>query len=120
MMKGVKGTLASPFMNPTSAPLMTPSPLTPSTQTPSTMTVSTLLPFALSPSIMTPNTLTPSPITSTTSPSTGFPSLSPSSVFIMSTVVGTGTASYSGDGNVASSATLYTPYAIAFDASGKP
>lgn len=90
MMKGVKGTLASPFMNPTSAPLMTPSPLTPSTTT------------------------------STTSPSTGFPSLSPSSVFIISTAVGTGTASYSGDGNVASSATLYTPYAIAFDASGKP
>ncbi len=38
---------------------------------------------------------------------------------IISTVVGTGTSSFSGDGGVATSATLYNPYGVALDASGK-
>ena len=38
---------------------------------------------------------------------------------IISTIAGTGIASYSGDGGAATSATLYYPYGVAVDASGK-
>ena len=38
---------------------------------------------------------------------------------IISTIAGTGTASYSGDNGVATSATLFYPYGIAVDASGR-
>ena len=38
---------------------------------------------------------------------------------IITTIVGTGTASYSGDGGAATSATLYYPYGVALDASGR-
>ena len=38
---------------------------------------------------------------------------------IIYTVAGTGTASYSGDGGDATSAALYTPYALVVDVSGR-
>ena len=37
---------------------------------------------------------------------------------IISTVAGTGTAGYSGDGGTATTATLYAPAGLVFDASG--
>ncbi len=37
---------------------------------------------------------------------------------IISTIAGTGTTSFSGDGVAATSATLYYPYGVALDASG--
>ena len=38
---------------------------------------------------------------------------------IISTIAGTGTGSYSGDNGAATSATLYYPYGVALDASGR-
>ena len=38
---------------------------------------------------------------------------------IITTIAGTGTASYSGDNGEATSATLYDPYGLALDASGR-
>ena len=38
---------------------------------------------------------------------------------IISTIAGTGTTSYSGDGGAATSATLYYPEGVAVDASGR-
>ena len=38
---------------------------------------------------------------------------------IISTIAGTGTASYSGDNGAATSATLSYPYGVALDASGR-
>ncbi len=49
---------------------------------------------------------------------TYYPSLSPHSISIISTIAGTGTASYSGDGGQAISATVNCPHGIALDASG--
>ncbi len=37
---------------------------------------------------------------------------------IISTIAGTGTASYSGDGGAATSATINSPYGVALDSSG--
>ena len=37
---------------------------------------------------------------------------------IITTIAGTGSASYSGDNGAATSATLYEPYGVALDASG--
>ena len=62
---------------------------------------------------MVPSTATPS----TATPS-NYPSLSPSTLFIISTVAGTGTASYSGDGGAATSAALNDPIGLTFDAAG--
>ena len=38
---------------------------------------------------------------------------------IITTIAGTGASSYSGDGGAATSATLYNPYGVALDASGR-
>ena len=38
---------------------------------------------------------------------------------IISTIAGTGSASYSGDNGAATSAALYNPYGVALDASGR-
>ena len=38
---------------------------------------------------------------------------------IITTIAGTGTGSYSGDGGQATSAALYLPYGVALDASGR-
>ena len=38
---------------------------------------------------------------------------------IITTIAGTGTFSYSGDNGAATSATLYLPYGVALDASGR-
>ena len=48
-----------------------------------------------------------------------YPSLSPSVVFFVSTVAGTGSASYSGDNGAATSASLYTPQGVGVDVSGR-
>ncbi len=75
---------------------------------------------AQSPSLE-PTTLSPTLIPTSQSPSlapTYYPSLSPHSVGIITTIVGTGTASYSGDGGDATSATLNTPHGVTVDSSG--
>ena len=41
------------------------------------------------------------------------------STMIISTIAGTGTASYSGDNGAATSATLNYPFGVALDASGR-
>ena len=48
---------------------------------------------------------------------TYYPSLSPNSISVISTIAGTGTASYSGDGTQATSATINAPTGIALDSS---
>ena len=48
-----------------------------------------------------------------------YPSLSPSAVFFVSTVAGTGSASYSGDNGAATSAALSSPQGVGVDASGR-
>ena len=60
-------------------------------------------------------------VPSTAAPSvtpTYYPSLSPHSVSIISTVAGTGTASFSGDGGPSTSATISGPAGIAIDSNG--
>ncbi len=47
-----------------------------------------------------------------------YPSLSPYSISVISTIAGTGTGSYSGDGGQATSATINLPTGIAIDNSG--
>ena len=49
---------------------------------------------------------------------TYYPSSSPHSISIITTVAGTGTASYSGDNGPATAATIYGPHGIAIDSSG--
>ncbi len=39
---------------------------------------------------------------------------------IITTIAGTGTSSYSGDGGAATAAALYQPYGVTVDTSGKP
>jgi len=46
------------------------------------------------------------------------PTLSPHSISVISTIAGTGTGSYSGDGGQASSAAIYQPSGIDIDSSG--
>ena len=38
---------------------------------------------------------------------------------IITTIAGTGTSSYSGDNGAATSATLYSPYGVVLDSSGR-
>ena len=49
---------------------------------------------------------------------TFYPSLSPHSISVISTIAGTGTASYSGDGSQATSAAINAPTGIVLDSSG--
>ncbi len=58
------------------------------------------------------------PTVTPTSLPTYYPSLSPHSISIITTVAGTGTGSFSGDGGQASSATIKGAYGIAIDSSG--
>jgi hypothetical protein len=67
--------------------------------------------FAQSPSY------TPTATPSTALP-TNYPSLSPHSISVVSTIAGTGTASYSGDNGAATSAAINVPVALTFDAAG--
>ncbi len=63
----------------------------------------------------------PTSVPSTAAPSTQptyYPSLSPHSISIISTVAGTGTKSYSGDGGQATSATVNNLRQLAVDSSG--
>jgi hypothetical protein len=55
---------------------------------------------------------------STTASPSAYPSLSPSSVFIITTIAGTGANSYSGDNGAATSAALYNPQGVALDSAG--
>jgi hypothetical protein len=65
-------------------------------------------------------TLVPSTSTPTTSsPSSNYPSLSPSTVYIISTIAGTGSGTYSGDNGQATAAALYYPYGVAVDSAGE-
>ncbi len=59
-------------------------------------------------------------VTPTTIPSTPtyYPSLSPHSITIITTIAGTGSAGYSGDGGQATSASIYVPAGITIDSSG--
>ncbi len=58
-----------------------------------------------------------SQVTSVSSP-TFYPSLSPNTAFIISTIAGTGTASYSGDNGAATTASLNRPLQVDVDISG--
>ena len=49
---------------------------------------------------------------------TYYPSLSPHSISIITTIAGTGSAGYSGDGGQATSADIQSPHGIAIDSSG--
>ncbi len=49
---------------------------------------------------------------------TAAPSLSPHSISVISTIAGTGSAGYTGDGGPATSASLYAPHGIALDSNG--
>ena len=66
--------------------------------------------------------MSPTLVPSTASPSTvspsNYPSLSPSTVFIITTIVGSGSTTYGGDNGAATSAALYYPAGVALDASG--
>ncbi len=78
-----------------------------------------LLLFSYSPSV-TPSVL-PTAVPSTATPTvtpTYYPSLSPNSISIITTIAGTGTGSYSGDGGQATSATMNVPAGIAIDSNG--
>ncbi len=66
--------------------------------------------------VMTVSTEIPTPAPSVQP--TYYPSLSPHSISVISTIAGTGTASYSGDGGAATSAAINTPCGIAVDSSG--
>jgi sugar lactone lactonase YvrE len=57
-------------------------------------------------------------VTVTTDIPTSYPSLSPHSISVISTIAGTGTASYSGDNGQATSAAINGPTEIAIDSSG--
>ena len=64
-------------------------------------------------------TLVPSTSPPTTStPSSNYPSLSPS-IGIIITIAGTGSDTFSGDNDLATSAGLKTPYGVALDAAGE-
>ena len=56
--------------------------------------------------------------TSPTSAPTYYPSLSPHSISVISSIAGTGTASYSGDGGQGTSATVNYPHGIVIDTGG--
>ena len=60
---------------------------------------------------------TPTATPSTALP-TSYPSLSPHSISVISTIAGTGAASYSGDNGPATAATINGPHGIAIDSSG--
>lgn len=68
---------------------------------------------------MNPTVVPTSASPSTATPSTAYPSITPSAVFIMSTIAGSSTSTgYSGDGGAATSATLNNPAGITLDTSG--
>ncbi len=62
-------------------------------------------------------TYVPSSATPSLTP-TSYPSLSPYSISVITTLAGTGSTIFGGDGSAASSATLYNPSGIAVDSSG--
>ncbi len=63
------------------------------------------------------HSMSPTMVPTTAAPSS-YPSLSPNTAFIISTIAGTGTASYSGDGGQATSATVVMIHGVAIDSSG--
>ncbi len=64
-----------------------------------------------------PSTATPSTAATSVQP-TYYPSLSPHSISVISTIAGTGSATYSGDNGQATSAAMYSPHGVAIDSSG--
>ena len=75
-------------------------------------------PWTIDSAVVTAPSAAPTLLPVVSSPPTFFPSLGPSTTFIISTIAGTGSTSYSGDGGAAISATLYVPYGAALDSSG--
>ncbi len=73
---------------------------------------------SLSPTLVPPTAIPSTATPSTVTPSSSYPSMSPSTTFIISTVAGTGTGSYSGDNGAATSAGINYAPGIALDASG--
>jgi hypothetical protein len=69
--------------------------------------------FSVFPSATPTQSFSPTPLPSV------YPSLSPSVVFFVSTVAGTGSASYSGDNGAATSAALNSPFGVGVDVSGR-
>ena len=60
-------------------------------------------------------------LTATVTPTqqpTNYPSMSPNSLFIITTIAGTGNAAYSGDNGQATAASFTYPYQLVLDASG--
>ncbi len=71
-------------------------------------------------STSTSPTLVPSTAIPTTSaPSSNYPSLSPSTVFTITTIAGTGSTTYSGDNGQATAAGLNQPFGVCVDAAGE-
>ncbi len=68
--------------------------------------------------ISTSPTLVPSILPNTMMPSTNYPSLSPSTMFVISTIAGDGVCTYNGDGIPATSASVYNPTGVTTDALG--
>ncbi len=58
------------------------------------------------------------PTVSPTATPTYYPSLSPHSISIITTIAGTGSTTYNGDGGSATSAAINTPHGIVLDSSG--
>ena len=67
---------------------------------------------------MSPTLVPPTSTPTTSTPSSNYPSLSPS-IGIITTIAGTGSATYSGDSGQATAAGLYGPYDVDVDAAGE-
>ena len=109
---------AVPFTFPTAVPFTFPTtvPFTFPTAVPFTFpTIPTLSPVATLSPIATPSP-TSSPM-SQLAPSNS-PTINPNSISVISTIAGTGTASYSGDNGAATSATIDGPSGIVIDKNG--
>ena len=63
------------------------------------------------------HSMDPTTIQSSLAP-TSYPSLSPNTVFIITTIAGYGASGYSGDNGAATSAALSVPYGVALDSTG--
>ena len=63
--------------------------------------------------------MSPTLVPSTLTPSSNYPSMSPSTVYIITTIAGTGSTTYSGDNGAATSAGLYYPLGAAIDSAGE-
>ena len=115
-----------PTYNPSLSPVSTTS--TPSTATPTRVPTTatptrapTRVPTTAQPTkvpTIQPSSVVPTTAQSPSEAPTHYPSLSPHSISIITSIAGTGTASFSGDGGQATSATINEPSGIAIDSYG--